>query len=68
MGIRLNNRVPLTMWVEVMDSGDGFSPIPAELDGNDAGFGRGLPLLQTLCKSVEFDPDGSRVVVAIELE
>ncbi len=65
VGLVYEHQTRLTL--RVSDSGKGFTPGRQQLDDSDDCFGRGLPLLQALCKELLFSSDDSSVVAVMEL-
>ncbi len=54
--------------ITIEDSGDGFDSesIESSLDTNNTGSGRGIALLKSMCRKLEYDKNGSKLNVEYE--
>ncbi len=67
MELSISCHFPMTLCVEVSDSGKGISPLNLSLDDSDDAFGRGLPMVKAICRELEFNTGEHHVRAVIDL-
>ncbi|OZG75293.1 serine/threonine protein phosphatase [Hahella sp. CCB-MM4] len=67
MELTISSQLPMSLCVEVSDSGQGISPLNLDLEDSDDAFGRGLPMVKAICRELKFNTGDHHVRAVIDL-